>query len=287
MSKLAAKNWSWQRCFTHPDSDLTHSEKLVAFVLQTYLNNQTDSCWPGVDTIAARASLSRSSVKRALHGLSEKEWLDVVAPGDFVHGEVNEHKTNLYLTDIPPWFVLKHGLFDERTRRMCAEWMALMGVQGEPGGGSGWTPRGFTVDPELIRELPSELKPLPSNGNGSHQEKKTRKPDPIWDALLDAGWPSPSNEGEAGRRRRAVKLLKQSNATPEEILRRTKKLKQKDWEDASEMALATHWSELHGAPAAPAAVYHQPARLPDHRPAAPMPQELREQIANLGRMPSE
>ncbi len=49
-------------------SELSHRAKAVYIYLKDHANKQ-GACWPGIKTIAAGVSLSRSTVKRALDDL--------------------------------------------------------------------------------------------------------------------------------------------------------------------------------------------------------------------------
>lgn len=50
------------------ESELSHRARVVYIYLKDYANKQ-GTCWPGINTIAADLSLSRSMVKRALRDL--------------------------------------------------------------------------------------------------------------------------------------------------------------------------------------------------------------------------
>lgn len=50
------------------DHELNHRAKAVYIYLKDHANRE-GTCWPGINTIAAGVSLSRSTVKRALNDL--------------------------------------------------------------------------------------------------------------------------------------------------------------------------------------------------------------------------
>jgi len=77
-----------------------------------------------------------------------------------------------------------------------------------------------------------------------------RARDEIWDALLLAGFEAPTNDNTRGKRNKAVKLLRQSGATPEQISVRTQAWPL-HFPDATltDIALANHWDELGRPPA--------------------------------------
>ncbi len=51
----------------YQDQELGHRAKTVYIYLKDHANKE-GTCWPGIKTIAAGVSLSRSTVKRALDG---------------------------------------------------------------------------------------------------------------------------------------------------------------------------------------------------------------------------
>ena len=62
------------------DQELSHRAKAVYIYLKDHANKE-GACWPGIKTIAAGVSLSRSTVKRALEDLvraglvtKERRW---------------------------------------------------------------------------------------------------------------------------------------------------------------------------------------------------------------------
>ena len=62
------------------DEELSHRAKLVYIYLKDHADRD-GTCWPGINTIAAGVSLSRSTVKRALEDLvraglvmKERRW---------------------------------------------------------------------------------------------------------------------------------------------------------------------------------------------------------------------
>ena len=52
----------------YSDGELSHRAKLVYIFLKDHAGKD-GTCWPGINTIAAGVSLSRSTVKRALDDL--------------------------------------------------------------------------------------------------------------------------------------------------------------------------------------------------------------------------
>ena len=63
--------------FVYQDHELSPRAKIVLIYLKDHANKE-GTCWPGINTIAAGVSLSRSTVKRVLRelmqvGLIEKD----------------------------------------------------------------------------------------------------------------------------------------------------------------------------------------------------------------------
>ena len=80
-----------------------------------------------------------------------------------------------------------------------------------------------------------------------HPANRSRPTDEVWDAIMDAcGVNTASlNSQERGRYNKAVKLLKESNATATEIHTRVKVYRRKFAGAAiTPIAIANHWSEL-------------------------------------------
>ena len=57
------------------NQELSHRAKAVYIYLKGHANKE-GTCWPGINTIAAGASLSRSTVKRALDDLVKAGLLE-------------------------------------------------------------------------------------------------------------------------------------------------------------------------------------------------------------------
>lgn len=97
---------------------------------------------------------------------------------------------------------------------------------------------GLNADEELIQQK-QEVKP-------KSKKRAERERNPIWDALLTACNVSPDNvnENEASRYGKLVKVLKNSDATPEEIFARAQTYKYKfPKATLTPTALVNRWSE--------------------------------------------
>lgn len=88
---------------------------------------------------------------------------------------------------------------------------------------------------------------LPAVAKKTKAPAKTKEADPIWEAVLDVcGINSRTlNSQERGKHNRAVKLIKESQATPDEIYLRAQVYRRKfDGIVLTPLALANHWSSL-------------------------------------------
>lgn len=98
---------------------------------------------------------------------------------------------------------------------------------------------GLNADEEPIQQQKQEVKP-------KLKKRAERERNPIWDALLTACNVSPDNvnENEASRYGKLVKVLKNSDATPEEIFARAQTYKYKfPKATLTPTALVNRWSE--------------------------------------------
>lgn len=79
------------------DSELSASTKLVLLVVASYVNDMGDPAWPSYNTIARKASLSRSSVIAHLNAAIEKGWIAKQKR----KGKDGLSETNLYRLQTP------------------------------------------------------------------------------------------------------------------------------------------------------------------------------------------
>jgi hypothetical protein len=102
---------------------------------------------------------------------------------------------------------------------------------------------------QALTKQPSQAltkEPL-SNRTGTEIEPRAKKRDEVWDAIMDACGVNATtiNSNERGRYNKAVKLLKESGATAEEIHTRVEVYRRKFKGAAvTPVAVANHWSEL-------------------------------------------
>lgn len=75
----------------YQDCELSPRAKSVLIYLKDHANKE-DICWPGINTIAAGVSLSRSTVKRALRELVRVGMIEKTCR----FRENGSHSSNLY-----------------------------------------------------------------------------------------------------------------------------------------------------------------------------------------------
>jgi len=75
----------------YSDTELSHRAKVVYIYLKDHANKQ-GTCWPGINTIAAGVSLSRSTVKRAIYELIRANLVDK----SYRYRENGSYSSNLY-----------------------------------------------------------------------------------------------------------------------------------------------------------------------------------------------
>lgn len=71
--KAVSPFFTWRRAMT--SSDLPSTTKLVLFVIAEYANEMDDVCWPAIETIAEKCSLSDRCVSNHLGVAEERGWI--------------------------------------------------------------------------------------------------------------------------------------------------------------------------------------------------------------------
>lgn len=66
-------SFTWRRAMTA--SDLPGTTKLVLFVIAEYANSIDDTCWPSIDEIAGRATLTARAVSKHLGVAEQAGWI--------------------------------------------------------------------------------------------------------------------------------------------------------------------------------------------------------------------
>ena len=205
------------------DKGITTNEKFVLLGIANHSRPDGTNAFPSLDTLARYTLLSRSTVQRCIKELLSKGFLTYEPGGG--------RKSNTYIVTMN---------YAKVTRLEVLE------------GGHSDTPAGSGSD--LAAESGSDL----AAGSGSDQgtvieplfaviEPSGKKRDEVWDAVLDACGVNASkiNSNERGRYNKAVKLLKESGATGDEIYSRVEVYRRKfSGAAVTPVAIANHWSEL-------------------------------------------
>jgi len=200
--------------------DLSTTEKFVLLGIANHSKPDGSNSFPSLDTLTRYTLLSKSSVQRSISSLVEKNYLEKVSGGG---RKSNTYSINLErnVVELRP---VEHGHSDH--------------------------PDGSQRLPSVVTEntQPSQALTIEPSYNRNRTEiEPSKKRDEVWDAIMEAcGVNTKSlNSNERGRYNKAVKLLKESNATAQEIHMRVKVYRRKFKGAAvTPIAVANHWSEL-------------------------------------------
>lgn len=103
-------------------------------------------------------------------------------------------------------------------------------------------------NPFLDEDSPSALPVVAKRAKSTKKTvEKVRERDLIWEAVLDVCGINPNtlNQQERGKHNRAIKLIKESQATPDDVYVRAQVYRKKfDGIAMTPIALANHWSSL-------------------------------------------
>ena len=209
--------------------DITTNEKFVLLGIANHSSPNGTGSWPSIETLGKYTRLSRSTVQRCVKSLVEKTYL--------VKEEGGGRRSNTYTLQLTR---------DEE----LAEVVELQVVVEVP---QADTPEGSEGHPSNVIAIPQQSQALthePSynrNRNEIEPRDEKRKQDLVWEAIMEACGVNTSNlnSNERGRYNKAVKLLKESSASPHEIFERVKIYRRKFPKAAvTPVAIANHWSEL-------------------------------------------
>ena len=208
--------------------DINTNEKFVLLGIANHSSPDGTGSWPSVDTLCRYTRLSRSTVQRCIKSLVEKGYLSKEEGGG--------RRSNRYTL-----------LMDKE----LAEVVELSLVTGDQPQSD--TPDALELHPSSSVVEPQQSQALtqePSynrNRNEIEPRDEKRKQDLVWEAIMEACGVNTSNlnSNERGRYNKAVKLLKESSASPDEIFTRVKIYRRKFPKAAvTPVAIANHWSEL-------------------------------------------
>jgi len=216
------------------NENLSTSEKFVLLGIANHSRPDGTNSFPSLDTLCGYTLLSKSSVQRAIKALVEKNYLEKESGGG---RRSNTYKLKMDRNDVE-LKAIEHGHGDHPDGSQRPPTLVTETTQGS---------QALTIEPLYNRNI-TEIEP-------------SKKRDEVWDAIMDAcGVNTASlNSNERGRYNKAVKLLKESNATAQEIHMRVKVYKRKFKGAAiTPIAVANHWSELDPATVAIEEVQNMP-----------------------------
>ena len=237
------------------EGEVTTNEKFVLLGIANHAQPSGKGAFPSLETLSRYTRLSKSTVQRCVKKLVDQ--------GLLTKSSGNGRKSTSYTIEMDFAQVVKRELIpsdnendtpdnenegsqtdhpqpDESESRVVT--VTTQGGQAlTTQGGQALTTQGgqaLTTEPLYIRNT-TALEPT--------RQKGQRKRDAIWDALMEVCGVNTStiNSNERGRYGRAVKLLKESEATADEIHARAKLYRRKfPGASMTAMAIANHWSEL-------------------------------------------
>ncbi|MBO92358.1 MAG: hypothetical protein CMM27_10630 [Rhodospirillaceae bacterium] len=208
--------------------DINTNEKFVLLGIANHSSPDGTGSWPSVDTLCRYTRLSRSTVQRCIKSLVEKGYLSKEEGGG--------RRSNRYT------LLMEKELAEVVELTLVTEDLP----QSDTPDGAEGHPSSLPVLPQQSQALTQE----PSynrNRNEIETRDKKRKQDLVWDSIMEACGVNSTklNSNERGRYNKAVKLLKESGATPAEIHARVQVYRRKFKGAAcTPIAVANHWSEL-------------------------------------------
>jgi hypothetical protein len=213
VSRQLSLLFTWRTAIAR--SELRSTAKLVAFVLSLYMSELGDSCFPSIDTIAARSSLSRGAVSAALKTLIDEGWLNRRGGG-------GRGKSTIYTAVVPETARQEGG---SETARLS----------GKPPGSSAETARQEGTTTSRPRHIP-------------RQPATARARRPIWDIVVEL-YGEPLERGKAARGRIVEDLrqrlhadgMQDADQAVEEVRRRYVALAGEWGSRATARALVEHW----------------------------------------------
>jgi DNA-binding transcriptional MocR family regulator len=210
---LEAMNWAWEQ----PVAKSTN--KLVRLALADHANADGE-CWPSMKRIAERSDISARHVSRAINELVEL-------------GLIEKASRRRFGGQYRGW---DYRVLVQRTPASS----------GHPSPMTSGHPRPSPADTG-VRSEPSENHQEEPLAPTAQKAVKKRQPDPLWDTMLNVCGINPQTltGTERGRVNRALKELREVNATPEDIRARANAYKTKYPGAAlTPTALAANWSQL-------------------------------------------
>lgn len=200
--------------------DLDPTVKLVLLDLADHAKDDGTKAFPGVDRLTWKSGLCRRTVQSALRWLEEHELIVPTGSRKGGRGGATEYTVH-----------------PENGAALApfTEWQRAQPVRkrAQP-----TAPKGASAAPQPSLTIPEEVSP-----NGL--TRQGRKPDPLWDAVAEEMPRQPETASERGRWNRAVKELRDAQATSPEIHDRAAEYRRR-WPkvEFTPTALAANWGTL-------------------------------------------
>src|SRR3990172_2477056 len=206
------------------------AEKFLLLAMADHAHDDGTEVRPGIKRLSEKTSDSERNVRRLLRSLESMGLLAPVAYTTGGRGRATEYRVPL-----------------DRLEEVLANPANLAPFPGNPD----------TTGPKPGHhgtETRTRSAPQPSRTVIEPSLGRARPRDDLWDRLVFY-FGKPANDDERGLRNRALKLLRQAGATPDEVDRRVAAWPGLyDGATLTPKALASHWSELGRPPARGAAL---------------------------------
>lgn len=218
--RLLSPLFTWRSAVASKESRLSPTQRHVALTLSLHMSEKGDSCFPSMARLVDETGLGLSTVRRMMQQLHEAGWLD---------RQVNASGlgTNRYRAMIPESYQVE----EPRPQRA--------GSADEPRPQQAGTPP--AAGAKDVNEDDKEQPLAPQ----AARARPARKPDPVWDALVELFGPVVDKTNAHAKRNKAVGDLRKLGASADAIdaaMRAWPRL----FGDAAltDVALATHYPQL-------------------------------------------
>ena len=218
---------------------LKTNEKFVLLGIANHSRPDGKNAFPSLETIARYTALSVSTVQRAINALCEKGLMTKDPGGG---RKSNTYTLIMHRAEVIQLEIIEGGHGDH----------AKSDPVDPEGSHSDHAPRSpVTTQPsQALTKQPSQAltkEPSYTRPTTALEPKREKERDKVWDAIMEACGVNTAtlNSNERGRYNKAVKLLKESNATAHEIHTRVAVYRRKfKGASVTPVAIANHWSEL-------------------------------------------
>lgn len=199
-------------------SPLSGSDKVILLGIANHADDEGGNAWPSVRTLSRYANMSERSVQRALKRMADEGHIVVRRQRGGTADTSADRRPNLYQ-------VVMSGVTFTSPR-----------VQDGPERGDTRVADGVT-----------HVSPEPSSEPSIRDAAAPRARNPLWDSVAEVcGWTGRTlTRSEQGRIAKAVKELREVDATPEDVVARARKYR-KEWPEVelTPQALVANWNRF-------------------------------------------